>query len=152
MAAAANELRDSLRALALPSERRRLGKHLQQARRRLGEGGYASTWQVAGTTPLDAIVEEARKLLHLIGAAVVDEPAPTGADSLSEREREVVLLLMRGRSNREIADELVVTRKTAEAHVGHILTKLGLTNRVQIAAWAYDHGLAAPDTAAPTTT
>jgi non-specific serine/threonine protein kinase len=71
---------------------------------------------------------------------------------LSDREREVVRLVMRGLSNREIADELIVTRKTAEAHVGHILTKLGLTNRVQIATWGYERGLAPPDTAAATTT
>jgi DNA-binding CsgD family transcriptional regulator len=71
---------------------------------------------------------------------------------LSEREREVVLLVMRGLSNREIADELVVTRKTAEAHIGHILAKLGLTNRVQIATWAYDRGLAPPNMSAPPST
>jgi predicted ATPase/DNA-binding CsgD family transcriptional regulator len=151
MAAAANELRDSLRALARPSERQRLGKHLKQARRRLGEAGYGTVWRVASTTPLDAIVDEARTLLQHIGATNVKAPAPTGADSLSEREREVVLLVVRGLSNREIADELVVTRKTAEAHIGHILTKLGLSNRVQIATWAYDRGLAAPDTTAPAT-
>ena len=67
---------------------------------------------------------------------------PADTDSLSEREREVVLLVMRGLSNRDIAEELVITRKTAEAHIGHILTKLALTNRVQIATWGYDRGLA----------
>jgi DNA-binding CsgD family transcriptional regulator len=54
------------------------------------------------------------------------------ATDLSEREWEVALLVA-SRSNREIADELVVNRKTAEAHVSHILTKLGLRSRVQLA-------------------
>ena len=55
------------------------------------------------------------------------------------------MLVKRGLSNREIADQLVVTRKTAEAHISHILTKLGLTSRVQIAAWAYERGMAQTD-------
>ncbi len=55
---------------------------------------------------------------------------------LSEREHAVVNLIAGGRSNREIADELVITKKTAEAHVSHILTKLGLCSRVQIATWS----------------
>jgi predicted ATPase len=72
---------------------------------------------------------------------------PTGAKSrgrhrgvLSEREHHVVQLIAGGRSNREIADELVITKKTAEAHVSHILTKLGLGSRVQIATWSLQHG------------
>jgi non-specific serine/threonine protein kinase len=68
-------------------------------------------------------------------------PAPTKlrgrrAGVLSEREHDVVQLIAGGRSNREIADELVITKKTAEAHVSHILTKLGLCSRVQIATWS----------------
>jgi len=60
---------------------------------------------------------------------------------LSERERDVVLLIASGRSNRQIADELVITKKTAEAHVSHVLTKLGLCSRVQIATWSVQNGL-----------
>jgi non-specific serine/threonine protein kinase len=62
---------------------------------------------------------------------------------LSEREQDVVLLIAGGRSNREIAEELVITKKTAEAHVSHILTKLGLCSRVQIATWSLQQGAAA---------
>jgi predicted ATPase/DNA-binding CsgD family transcriptional regulator len=64
---------------------------------------------------------------------------------LSQREHDVVLLIAGGRSNREIADELVITKKTAEAHVSHILTKLGLCSRVQIATWSLQHGVAPSD-------
>jgi non-specific serine/threonine protein kinase len=60
----------------------------------------------------------------------------------------VVLLIAGGRSNREIADELVITKKTAEAHVSHILTKLGLCSRVQIATWSLQHGMAQSDVSA----
>ncbi|MBV9355331.1 MAG: hypothetical protein JO023_07365 [Chloroflexi bacterium] len=62
---------------------------------------------------------------------------------LSERERDVAILVADGRSNREIAEELVITKKTAEAHVSHILTKLGLGSRVQIATWSLQNGLSA---------
>jgi DNA-binding CsgD family transcriptional regulator len=59
--------------------------------------------------------------------------------ALSERELSVAILVTRGRSNREIAEELVISRKTADAHVSHILTKLGLWRRVQIATWTLQH-------------
>jgi DNA-binding NarL/FixJ family response regulator len=62
-------------------------------------------------------------------------------DSLSEREHSVVRLIACGRSNREIAAELVITKKTAEAHVSHILAKLGLCSRVQIATWGLQQGV-----------
>jgi non-specific serine/threonine protein kinase len=62
--------------------------------------------------------------------------------ALSEREYAVVELIAGGRSNREIAEALVITKKTAEAHVSHILTKLGLCSRVQIATWSLLHGVA----------
>jgi non-specific serine/threonine protein kinase len=70
--------------------------------------------------------------------AKISRQRPRG---LSERERDVVVLIASGRSNRQIADELVITKKTAEAHVSHILTKLGLCSRVQIATWCLQQGL-----------
>ncbi len=63
---------------------------------------------------------------------------------LTEREREVAKLIVEGKSNREIGQELVVGVKTVEAHVTRSLTKLGFSSRAQIAAWAVDRGLSAP--------
>jgi predicted ATPase len=79
-----------------------------------------------------------------LGSAAHDAPARARRwrpRDLSERERDVVVLIASGRSNRQIADDLVITKKTAEAHVSHILTKLGLSSRVQIATWSLQHGL-----------
>lgn len=61
---------------------------------------------------------------------------------LTKRERQVAVVVAQGLSNQEIADELVVSVKTVEAHVSRILSKLGFSSRAQIAAWAVDKGLA----------
>ena len=60
---------------------------------------------------------------------------------LTRREREVARLVVRGWTARQIADELVVTPRTAEGHVSNLLAKLGLSSRAQLAVWAADHGL-----------
>ncbi|HEY1296434.1 MAG TPA: LuxR C-terminal-related transcriptional regulator, partial [Chloroflexota bacterium] len=62
-------------------------------------------------------------------------------EPLTEREREVATLLAKGMSNREIAATLVISESTAEVHVKHILSKLGLRSRSQVAAWAAQRDL-----------
>ena len=61
---------------------------------------------------------------------------------LTSREREIAALIARGRTNHQIADELVVSARTVEWHVGNILAKLGLQARGQIAVWAAERGRA----------
>jgi len=61
---------------------------------------------------------------------------------LTGRERDVYLLVAKGLSNREIADELVLGEGTVKTHVAHVLTKLDLRDRIQIVIHARDHGLA----------
>jgi DNA-binding CsgD family transcriptional regulator len=62
-------------------------------------------------------------------------PAREGWGPLSAREREVALLIAEGLTNRRIAEQLVISERTADTHVQHILSKLGLGCRAQIAAW-----------------
>ena len=69
-----------------------------------------------------------------------DSGAPPG--DLTERELEVIRLVARGRSNREIADECFISEKTVKTHIGHILAKLELKDRTQLAIYAIRHGLA----------
>jgi DNA-binding CsgD family transcriptional regulator len=57
-------------------------------------------------------------------------------DGLTAREREVAILIARGKTNREIADTLVVSPRTVDNHVANVLSKLGFTSRSQVAAWA----------------
>lgn len=62
---------------------------------------------------------------------------------LTDREREVAVLVARGMANREIAEQLVLSVRTVETHVGRALTKLGLRTRGQLTAWAHQEGLMA---------
>ena len=83
-----------------------------------------------------------------IAIALKEQPAPSDESSgrrsagshsvLTRRERQIAGLIRKGLSNKEIADTLVISRRTAETHVEHILTKLGFTSRTQVAAWITD--------------
>jgi DNA-binding NarL/FixJ family response regulator len=87
-----------------------------------------------GEVHLDPVV--ARKLTQLLVA-----PEHT-ATALTAREREVLVLVAGGKSNREIADALVISERTARTHVSNVLVKLGLSSRTQAALWAIREGLA----------
>ena len=84
-----------------------------------------------------------RRLVTDFAARGAAKPAEDLA-LLSPRERDVLMGLARGRSNAEIADELVVATETVKSHVGEVLRKLGLRDRIQAVVWAYEHGLVQP--------
>ena len=105
----------------------------------------------------DAVVAPSitRRLLdtyaHRLGEAGDEDPAdrlaPAQREQLAQltaREREVLLLVARSMSNAEIAERLVLSEATVKSHVGRILAKLDLRDRVQIVVFAYESGLVTP--------
>ncbi|MCU0270643.1 MAG: response regulator transcription factor [Acidimicrobiales bacterium] len=96
----------------------------------------------------DALIDPSvtRRLIEQFARSRPGAPAPPppGLAELTEREVEVLRALARGLSNAEIAAELYVSETTVKTHVGHILTKLGLRDRVQAVVVAYESGLVVP--------
>ncbi|HEX3647238.1 MAG TPA: response regulator transcription factor [Pseudonocardiaceae bacterium] len=95
----------------------------------------------------DAVVAPSvtRRLLdRFLGAAGAELRDATVLDALTDREREVLVLIAKGLSNTEIASRLFLSEATVKTHVGRILAKLGLRDRVQAVVLAYETGLVRP--------
>jgi DNA-binding CsgD family transcriptional regulator/tetratricopeptide (TPR) repeat protein len=137
-AATAERLRDELGAALSPADQRRLERYLARAQRAVERSS-------SGVTPTMDVAEA-------IDAALA--PTPTDKQGhafrretqlLTPREQTVARLIARGKTNRQIAEQLVIAEGTAERHVGNILAKLDMSGRSQIAAWAVARGLAAEE-------
>jgi DNA-binding NarL/FixJ family response regulator len=85
-----------------------------------------------------------RLIAHFTDRAAATARTPWGLDELTDREREVLVLVARGLSNAELAATLHVTLPTAKTHVSRLLTKLGARDRTQLAILAYESGVVTP--------
>ena len=85
-----------------------------------------------------------RLVTTLPAEQLADSGKASAVDSLTDREREVLVLMARGRANQEIASDLFVAEATVKTHVGRILAKLGARDRVQAVVTAYETGLVRP--------
>ncbi|RMI30124.1 protein kinase domain-containing protein [Nocardia stercoris] len=97
----------------------------------LGDTRFRTAWRRGQAMDMDTAV----------GYALEEStagPPTAGETTLTERERQVADLVAQGLTNKQISARLVISQRTADAHVGHILTKLGFTSRAQIAAWIAD--------------
>ncbi|GAA2585916.1 LuxR family transcriptional regulator [Dactylosporangium fulvum] len=111
----------------------------EAARAALGDERFTACFAAGSTRPTEDNIAFA--LGHPLPRVVVSSGAQAvGAGLLSKRETEVAELVAKGMSNKEIAGQLVISQRTAETHVEHILTKLGLASRIQIAAWIRERG------------
>jgi predicted ATPase/DNA-binding CsgD family transcriptional regulator len=136
---AAHAMRERITEPSSPSRRASLERLLDAARAALGEAAYTRAWAAGRAMPPDQAVAEA--LADRESAPPARGPRAASAlgpgpaadpDALTTREREVAALIARGLSNREIAEELVVSERTVEWHVANILGKLGLESRAQV--------------------
>jgi non-specific serine/threonine protein kinase len=135
---AADRVMETL-GMELPAARR--GRHeraLAAVRESLGETAFVTAWAAGrGLSASQAITEALA-----VGGTGSGDSSAQSASRLSRREREVLCLLATGRSDKEIADSLFITRRTASKHVSAILAKLGMHSRAAAAAFAARHGLA----------
>jgi non-specific serine/threonine protein kinase len=112
--------------------------YLRLARAKLTEAAFQAEQATGRQLSLEQALEYAQHL-PLISSAL---PASTEtSDSLTEREREVAVLIAQGKSNSEIASQLVVSKRTVEKHIANIRSKLGLLSRAQIVRWAIEQRL-----------
>jgi len=115
---------------------------LALARARLTEREFLAEQAAGRALSLEQAMEYAQKLPLKAPAAAATRKK---SDDLTTREREVAALIAQGKSNGEIAVEVVVSKRTVEKHISNILSKLGFTTRAQIVRWAIEIGLAKPD-------
>jgi DNA-binding NarL/FixJ family response regulator len=78
------------------------------------------------------------RLLKAFADAGPAAPPKQPIEALTHREEQVLVAVARGRTNKEIADELYITLSTVKSHITSLMTKLGVRNRVEIAMWAYE--------------
>jgi predicted ATPase/DNA-binding CsgD family transcriptional regulator/DNA-binding XRE family transcriptional regulator len=143
---AAAEARQEPRALP-ESARAPVGYQaaVSMVREDLGDAAFDLAWAAGRAMKIDEVIEQALAVSATRAQTSVAMTRTQSADPavnlLSAREREIAVLVAQGLSNRRIAETLVIASRTAGTHVGHILDKLGLHSRAQIAAWSVEHGL-----------
>ncbi|HEV2580891.1 MAG TPA: response regulator transcription factor, partial [Ktedonobacteraceae bacterium] len=129
---------------------RTLGRQYQYLKQEdLAQRSFTSARQ--GIASLASTIDDAYLREHFLRTALITLPkekpvtasrvAKEAFGGLTEREREVAAFIAQGKSNREIADQLVVSYRTVETHVSAILSKLAFSSRAQIAVWAVEIGI-----------
>jgi non-specific serine/threonine protein kinase len=137
-------------AVLVPSDRPDSADNITAVRAALGETAFSAAWTAGRATSLAEIIAEEPTASPVATTAT---PARTASpDRLTAREVEVLRLLASGRSNREIAAELVVSVRTVEHHIASIYTKIGAHRRAEAVAYARRHGLLLPEPSTDATT
>lgn len=138
---ASEALRERMGARLHPAFAALHAQHAADLTRRLGADAHRSLHdQGRVSAPEDAISLALSSLDRL--RLLEGTQSRSAASLLSQREREVAVLVAHGLTSREIAERLIVGERTIETHVDHIRNKLGLRSRAQIAVWAVEAGLA----------
>ena len=112
--------------------------YLARAREGLSEEEFQAEQAAGRALSLELAVAFAH---DVASKADAKQKARRKLDELTPREREVAALIARARSNEEIAEDLVVSKRTVEKHISNIRSKLTFTNRAQIVRWAIESGL-----------
>jgi non-specific serine/threonine protein kinase len=146
LAGAAASLRESVGVPLSPLLRANHEGDLAPARAALGEGTFAAAWTAGRALSPGEACAEARRLAKALEATPPRPPrtpAPDGAAGLTPREREVLLLVAEGKTDREIAQALFLSPRTVHSHVARLLAKLGVGTRREAPTRARELGLLA---------
>jgi non-specific serine/threonine protein kinase len=145
LAAAAHALRARMCRPVPPAEQSILAGWLAPARRKLSAQAQAEAWESGAQLDTDALnmVVTAAISGRVTAASARPRNRPR---ELSPREWEIAGVIAEGRSNREIARELVISESTVQRHVANILAKLGMHSRAELAVWTVAHKLTAAAT------
>ena len=108
------------------------------ARAQLDAATFDAAWAGGHALTLEQAIAEAGPVTVQPGAAEAPHAIAAEWGGLSDRERDVALLVAQGLSNREIAETLVLSRRTVETHIANIFNKLGFSTRAQVRQWARD--------------
>ncbi len=151
---AANALLQRIDYAIPAAEQAYVQKLVDRLRRALPPARFAEAWDGGQLMTVEEAIEHAQRALtggglqgstpaRKVDRRSVRAPSPQqSVAGLSPRERQVAALVAEGRSNREIAQALGITEKTANTHIQNIFNKLGFSSRAQVAAWASAHDLA----------
>ena len=123
----------------LVAEGREYERYLGVARSQLTTHEFEQAQQAGRSQTLEGAIEYALSLPLM--STTLAPKANQESSGLSEREREIVALIVQGKRNSEIAEQLVLSKRTVEKHVANILSKLELNSRTQIVRWAIEHNL-----------
>ena len=140
---AAAALREASGLPVEPAFRAAHGRDVAAARAALGEDAFAAGWATGAALPLPVAVAEATAIAAPAPGTVPTSPPSNQADllGLTPRESEVLRLLAAGMSDREIAEALSISERTAGNHVQHAMQKIGVDSRTAAAVFAVRHDL-----------
>ena len=134
-------------------DREQVERDVAAARASLGEQAFATAWDAGLALPLEAALAEASAAADssaVVSANSTEARDASAVSGLTERELEVLRLVVAGRTDREIAEALFIGRRTAQGHVANIMAKFGVNSRTAAATAAIAAGFVAagPDPAA----
>ena len=141
---AAAELRERAGAPVPASEQGRYDQLHERARHQQSEESFEAAWAEGRTLTMQAAIDLATQpeppQMRQPAADPYVELDESSGHPLTRRERQIARLVAHGRSNREVAEELVVGVRTVETHLEHIFRKLAVKTRTEVAVWASQHG------------
>jgi ATP/maltotriose-dependent transcriptional regulator MalT len=151
LAAAARQFEDSARLFGAAETAREITgaarqadgeksywRNVQRCRGSLTDTAFSTAWSTGQRLLMAEAIHEAMAIAESPATSESVPVPPVIGGPLTPREWEVAELVARGLSNPQIAEQLVISRRTADRHISNILDKLGYTTRGQIAVWAFE--------------